>query len=50
MKEYSENWMALCEQASDEQDADKLMQLAIRITELLNKKQTRLKEVRRPAS
>jgi hypothetical protein len=38
-----ERWMSLCEQAAQEQDPDKLMELLQEITMLLDQKQERLK-------
>ena len=37
-----ENWMHLCEQAANEQDGAKLMELVAEITRLLDAKQHRL--------
>jgi hypothetical protein len=42
-----ERWMSLCEQAAQEQDPDKLMQLVEEITRLLDEKQQRLETNRR---
>jgi len=40
--EKKERWMRLCEQASAEQDSQKLVALAQEIVRLLEEKQTRL--------
>lgn len=40
--EKKERWMGLCEQASTEQDSEKLVALAQEIVRLLEEKQTRL--------
>ena len=40
--EKKERWMRLCEQASTEQDSQKLVALAQEIVRLLEEKQTRL--------
>ena len=40
--EKKERWMRLCEQASTEQDSQKLVALAEEIVRLLEEKQTRL--------
>ena len=37
------HWMKLCQQASVEQDPEKLMELVAEITRLLDEKQKRLK-------
>jgi hypothetical protein len=44
--EKREEWKRLCQLAADEQDADKLMELIGRITELLDEKEERLKRQR----
>ena len=44
MRENSEKWMELCEQAANEQDSQKLMALIKQITALLDAKQERLIE------
>ena len=41
--EEKERWMELCEQAANEQDGDKLMELVAEIDRLLEAKQRRLK-------
>jgi hypothetical protein len=38
-----EEWMELCAQAAEEQDSAKLMQLIVRINQLLEAKEQRLK-------
>ena len=38
------HWMKLCQQASVEQDPEKLMELITEITRLLDEKQTRLRQ------
>lgn len=43
MKEHREEWMELCEQAAEEQDSAKLMELIVRINQLLEAKERRLK-------
>ncbi len=40
--ESRERWMQLCEQAADEQDAQKLMKLVAEINRLLTEKEQRL--------
>ena len=40
--EAKERWMQLCEQAANEQDPGKLMQLIQEITRLLSEKQRRV--------
>ena len=42
MQENKERWKLLCEQASVEQDPQKLLELVKEINELLRKKQVRL--------
>jgi hypothetical protein len=42
MREQTERWMKLCEQASTEQDPKKLIELVREINDLLAKKQARL--------
>jgi hypothetical protein len=42
MREHSEEWKRLCEQAAVEQDPKRLLELTRRINELLLGKQTRL--------
>jgi hypothetical protein len=42
MREDTERWMKLCEQASIEQDPKKLLELVREINNLLAKKQARL--------
>jgi hypothetical protein len=42
MKEHSEEWKNLCEQAAVEQDPQKLLDLIRRINELLDAKKNRL--------
>jgi hypothetical protein len=44
MKEQEEEWQLLCQQASVEQDRDKLLQLIKRITALLDAKEKRLQQ------
>ena len=41
--EDNSRWMALCQQASVEQDPEKLMALVKEITRLLEEKETRLR-------
>ena len=41
--EKKEHWLGLCEQAAQEQDPDKLMDLVKEITRLLDEKQERLR-------
>lgn len=43
MRENRERWMQLCEQAANEQDPEKLMELVAEITRLLEAKERRLK-------
>jgi hypothetical protein len=43
MEEYREKWMELCEQAANEQDSEKLMQLIVQINQLLDAKERRLR-------
>lgn len=42
-----ERWMILCEQAAQEQDPEKLMDLVQEITRLLDEKQQRLEHNRK---
>ncbi len=42
-----ERWMELCEQASVEQDPDKLLALVVEINRLLEEKEKRLLSTRR---
>jgi hypothetical protein len=42
--EKKEKWMALCEQAANEQDPEKLMALVAEIDRLLAEKQQRLEK------
>ena len=42
--ERREYWMHLCEQAANEQDPDKLMELVREINRLLEEKEARLKQ------
>ncbi len=42
MREQTERWMKLCEQACTEQDPQKLLELVREINDLLEKKQARL--------
>jgi hypothetical protein len=42
--ENKERWRALCEEAATEQDPDRLLLLVRAIEELLNEKQSRLKQ------
>jgi hypothetical protein len=44
MKEHAEEWKNLCEQASTEQDPQKLLDLIKRINELLDAKKNRLSD------
>jgi hypothetical protein len=46
--ENKERWLELCEQASKEQDPEKLMELTQEILRLLDEKEARLKNLRRP--
>jgi hypothetical protein len=41
--ERGERWQALCSQAAQEQDPDRLMELIRQINELLDEKEQRLK-------
>ena len=43
MRENRERWMQLCEQAANEQDPEKLMELVAEINRLLEAKDRRLK-------
>lgn len=43
MQERTERWMQLCEQAANEQDPDKLMELIAEINRLLEAKEQRLR-------
>jgi hypothetical protein len=43
MQEQRERWMQLCEQAANEQDPDRLMELIVEINRLLEAKERRLK-------
>jgi len=43
MQERKERWMQLCEQAANEQDPDKLMELIAEINRLLEQKERRLR-------
>jgi hypothetical protein len=43
MRENRERWMQLCEQAANEQDPEKLMELVAEINRLLEAKERRLK-------
>ena len=40
-----EKWMQLCEQATVEQDSEKLMMLIVEINRMLDEKEQRLKRV-----
>ncbi len=42
MREQTERWMKLCEQASTEQDPKKLLELVKKINDVLEKKKDRL--------
>ena len=44
MRQKTEKWMELCNQAANEQDSQKLMALIEQITALLGAKQERLNE------
>jgi hypothetical protein len=44
--ERGERWQALCSQAAQEQDPDRLMELVRQINELLEEKEQRLKRER----
>jgi hypothetical protein len=46
MREKTERWKALCEQAAVEQDPEKLLQLVREISRLLEEKQARLSGLR----
>jgi hypothetical protein len=48
MQENRERWMELCEQASTEQDPEKLLALVQEINRLLEAKQERLKKHQPP--
>jgi len=50
MKENRERWMKLCEQAANEQDPGKLMELVTEINRLLEEKEQRLKSNTAPKS
>jgi hypothetical protein len=50
MKENRERWMKLCEQAANEQDPGKLMELVAEINRLLEEKEQRLKSNIAPKS
>ena len=43
--EKKEQWLSLCEQAAQEQDPDRLMDLVREITRLLDEKQERLRNL-----
>jgi hypothetical protein len=43
MQEHRERWMQLCEQAANEQDPEKFMELIAEIDRLLEGKERRLK-------
>jgi len=43
MRENRERWVQLCEQAANEQDPEKLMELVAEINRLLEAKERRLK-------
>jgi len=45
--EKKEQWMLLCEQAADEQGAERLYQLVQEINRLLEEKEVRLKGLKR---
>lgn len=45
--EDKEHWMELCEQASNEPDPERLLQLVQQINAVLEEKETRLKTERR---
>jgi hypothetical protein len=47
--EKKEQWMRLCEQAANEQNPDKLIQLVHEINRLLEEKENRLKRESTPA-
>jgi hypothetical protein len=44
--EAKERWMELCEQAANEQDSQKLLELTKEIDRLLAEKEARLKDAR----
>ena len=44
-----ERWQQLCEQAANEQDPDKLLELAKEIVRILDEKEERLKRRNKPA-
>ena len=48
--ETGERWRTLCEQAQTEQDPDKFMRLIDEISRLLEEKERRLRETRKPNS
>jgi hypothetical protein len=48
MQENTEHWMQLCQQASVEQDPEKLLVLVREINDLLEAKERRLKQLRNP--
>jgi hypothetical protein len=41
--EQKERWMELCEQAANEQDGNRLIELVVEITRLLDEKEARLR-------
>lgn len=49
MQDKRERWMILCEQAANEQDGDKLLELTVEIDRLLAEKQDRLNHARIPS-
>ena len=48
--ETKERWRSLCEQAAEEQDPEKLMQLVTEINHLLDAKEERLLQERQRAT
>jgi hypothetical protein len=46
--EDQERWKVLCEQAAEEKDPKKLMELTQEIIRLLNEKDARLKQLHQP--
>lgn len=46
--ETADRWRKLCEQAAVEQDSDRLIELAKEINRLLEEKEERLKNLRKP--
>jgi hypothetical protein len=49
MRENTERWRELCQQAEVEQDPHKLLELVAEINRLLELKEKRLEEARKPS-